>query len=107
MAGEITLSASLSFAKGQVGIRTLSVANVKVNVAGANSKWSQMTVPTTAGGTAIPVDELASIGQYMFKNDDLTNSVDIMTAVSGTHICTVPANDVALGYFPSGVTAPA
>src|SRR5579859_4669663 len=45
-----------------------------------------LTVPTTAGGIAIPLGAVSAPGDFMAINRDANNSITILSAVSGTKI---------------------
>src|ERR1035438_3031681 len=65
------------------------------------------SVPTTSGGTAIPVSALANLGYAMFVNMDPTNYVQLLSAASGTVLIKLLPGDVALFRFDGGITAAA
>jgi hypothetical protein len=95
----------------ETGITTgLSVSGLYVPLTG--SKYSQfvMAVPTTSGGTSIPLSSLANIGYCEFVNLDPTNYVDVLTAVtgsSGVAFARLMPGDAHLFRFTPAVTAPA
>jgi len=66
-----------------------------------------MTVPVLAGGTAIPVSLLGTLGLCIIKNNDTTNFVTILNAVSGTQILKIPAGEVFIGRLDPAIVAPA
>ena len=109
MANEITISGSLQYANPARNIsnKALSVSNVKATITGYNYTSGTMTVPTTAGGTAIPLASLTSVGWAIFKNNDATNYVEIMTAVSGSKFAQILPGECTLLRFSPSVTAPA
>lgn len=109
MANEITVTGSLQYANpaqniAQVG---LSIFNTLFSITGKNYVYGTMSVPTASGGTAIPVSNLSNLGWAMLKNNDPTNYVQILSAVSGTVFLRIPPSGIALFYFDSSVTAPA
>jgi len=81
--------------------------NSLFNITGVNYAKGTMLVPTTAGGKVIPVNDLATLGWACLKNNDPTNYVDILTALSGTDIIRLKPGEPALFRFGSGITAPA
>lgn len=90
------------------GISTqLAVSGQYVTQSGSRYTQGVMHVPTTAGGTAIPVSSLSNLGYAMFVNLDATNYVDIMSATSGTAFVRLQPGDSALFRFTSTITAPA
>ena len=106
MANEITVNATLQFAKGNVASEGLGV-NAKFTMTGTNYVKKTQAIPTTAGGTALDVSGLSTLGFGIFKNNDGTNAIDLMTAVSGTVFATINPGECALIRFPSSVSAPA
>ncbi len=107
MANEITVSGSLSVAKGNLAAESLSVSTLRANLAGSKIEKSVQSIPTTAGGTAIKLGDLGSVGWFFIKNLDNTNYVEIMNAVSGTAFLRLLPGEFAVGRFAGGVTAPA
>jgi len=108
MAGELKQVGSITFTKGNVAAHVFNILLHGIDVAGSNYVHETMTVPTTAGGTTIPVGGLGSIGVYVIRNNDLTNYVDIMSVIStGLVIIHLPPGASCMGYFGSDVTAPA
>lgn len=107
MANEITVSASLAAAKGNVQSEGLAVSALKATLTGKNFEKLSQTIPTTAGGTALKLGALTNIGWVLVKNNDNTNFVDLMTAVSGTAFARLKPGEIALLRLPPAVTAPA
>jgi hypothetical protein len=106
MANELTCTGSVQFAKGQVGAVALTKSGAKFNVTGTNYARGTFSVPTTAGGTAIPLDGLATAGGwYYIQNNDSTNYVQILNAASGTVVLQIMPLEFAIGRFDAGVTA--
>lgn len=95
----------------ETGVTTgLQVSGLYVALSG--SKYSQfvMNVPTTSGGTTIPLSNLSNIGYCEFQNLDVTNYVDVLTAVtgsSGVAFARLLPGDAHLFRFTPAVTAPA
>lgn len=108
MSQELTASASVLFAKGNVASNGLSKANSKFNVAGTHYTRGVFLVPTTANGTAIPLAGVTTAGGwFMIQNNDITNYIKIQNAVSGTVIMRLGPGEFACGRFDDSVTAPA
>ncbi len=110
MANEITVTAALNYTNTTLNIAstTLTIkAPGKFSTAGGDFTQSTMSVPTTAGGTAIPRGSITAPGWAMIKNNDATNYVEILTAVAGTAVIKINAGEVALFRFAAGITAPA
>jgi hypothetical protein len=102
----IQLTAILTLS--ETGITTgLSVPGLYVALSGSKYSQQVMAVPTTSGGTAIPVSSLANLGYTEIQNLDPTNYCDILTAVSGTAFIRLQPGDVALFRFNPAITAPA
>lgn len=107
MANEATVTAVLQFAKGNVSTKSLSATNKQFTVSGTNYLLETQSIPTTAGGTAIKIGGLATVGLALIKNNDGTNYVQIMDAVSENVIMRLLPGEVALFRFDAAVTAPA
>ena len=107
MANEITISASLAVAKGNLASEALAVSAIKATLTGKQVVKATQTVPTTAGGTAIGLAGLGSVGWVFIKNMDATNYVDIMTAVSGTAFARLLPGEICLLRLTPAITAPA
>lgn len=106
---EITSSASLSYTNAAKGIATTALSSPPTffTITGYNVVNSTMNVPTTAGGTAIPLGSVGTLGWSYFKNIDATNYVDIMTATSGTAYVRLLPHEFAMFRFTPAITAPA
>ena len=106
MANEITVSASLAFLKGSAAA-TLAKAATKFTVSGAHFSSTVFNVPTTAGGTAIPLGSVTAGGWCFIQNNDPTNYVQLLTAVSGTAFMRLMPGEFAAFRIDAGLTAPA
>lgn len=105
---EITISGSLAIAKGSLASESLAVSGLKATLVGKQIVKATQTIPTTAGGTAINIGALGSVGWAFIKNLDITNYVEILNAVSGTPSINIPPGLSAGPFkFATGVTAPA
>lgn len=109
MSLEIQVTGNLQYTNPLQNItaKTLSVLASPFNITGKNYAQGMMAVPTTAGGTVIPVSNLASLGWACFKNNDATNYVDLYSAVSGTLFARLMPGELALFRFNPAITAPA
>lgn len=108
MSGTITAFASLSFVNSTGATAVQAIPSTKFTTAGNHFETSIFNVPTTAGGTAIPLGGVATAGGwFFFQNNDLTNNVDILTGVNGSAFLTLKPGEFAIGRFNSAVTAPA
>src|SRR6266542_5310086 len=104
MANEATTSRSLTFTKVQVS-QSLTGGTTST-VAGTNYQKSDQTIPTA--DTAINLGPLAGVtlGEFLIKNNDNTNYVDILSKVGGTTFLHILPLNSASGYFHSTITAP-
>lgn len=105
----IQVTASLVYTNlpQNISAQTLAAGPSLFSITGINYAGGTMAVPTTSGGTIIPLGSVTSLGWAMFKNNDSTNYVDILVTTSGTDILRLYPGEVALFRFGSGVTAPA
>ena len=107
-ADEITVEAKLSYTNSTVGITKQEVSVSKlVSITGSAYSGNVFSVPTTAGGTAIPISNLANVRWLYVRNLDTTNFVEIMTATSGTKFAKLKAGEVLLIPLSANITAPA
>lgn len=83
MASEITQNVGLKVVKGSTSL-LWAAASPTITWTGTNYDWRTFSVPTTAGGTAIPISaSVATLGVMMIQNMDATNYVDIGPDSSG------------------------
>ena len=105
----IQLTAQLALTESGVSVQ-LGASGVYVAIAGSKYAQQVMSVPTTSGGTAIPVSSLTNVGYALFINLDAVNYVDVYTAVtgsSGVAFARLLPGDVHLFRFTPAITAPA
>ena len=110
MANEITVVASLTYVDASITLQTISLEIAPpgtFTISSPRSVRNQMSVPTTAGGTVIPMGSVSTPGWALFKNLDATHYVEILSAVSGTTFARLNPKEVALLRLPPGMTAPA
>lgn len=110
MANEITVAASLAYANSAIGISGVTLAITApglFTISGSKFVQNVMSVPTTAGGTAIPLGSVGTLGWAMFKNLDNAHFVEIYNAVAGTKLVRINPGEIALFRFAQSVTAPA
>jgi len=111
MANEIQVVAGLQYTNPAQNIAAvlLQIANglARFNITGKNYVTGTMSVPTTSGGTAIPISNLSTVGWGIFLNLDATNYIQLMSAVSGTVFARLYPGEIALFRLDAGVTAPA
>lgn len=110
MANEITVGASLAYANSAISIDSVVLA-IKApgtfSINGTKFVKNLMSVPTTAGGTAIPLGSVGTLGWAAFKNLDAVHFVELYNAVSGTKFGRVNAGETIVFRFAQSVTAPA
>lgn len=109
MSNELSVTASLQYtnAAKNIASKSLAIQASLFSITGANYAAGTQSVPTTAGGTAIPVGNLTTLGWAMFKNNDATNYVDILTAASGTAFARIMPGEILLMRITPAMTAPA
>lgn len=105
----IQVTASLVYTNlpQNISAQTLAAGPSLFTITGINYAGGTMAVPTTSGGTVIPLGSVTTLGWAMLKNNDATNYVDVLVAVSGTDILRLYPGEVALFRFGSGISAPA
>lgn len=109
MANEIQVTSQLTYTNAAQGIvaKTLALLGSFFSITGAAYELLDWVVPTTAGGTAIPIAPLASLGWHLIINRDATNYNQILTAVSGTAYHHLQPGECSMGRWDTGITAPA
>ena len=106
----VTVTANLQFLDPDSGISpSRGLPYGPASFAGTEHTYMQgvMTVPTTAGGTAIPLGPVSAPGDSMFINQDSVNFITIYDAVSGNPISQLDAGKCAMFPFDPSITAPA
>ncbi len=119
MANELTSQLSFTYAKagvvvtdgsGSVTANAGTGISVLTNVGGPGLESNPaFSVPTTAGGTALPLGSVTIPGGWlMIQNCDPTNYVSLLTAASGTLITRIlPLDPPTWIRLDPGITAPA
>ncbi len=109
MATEIQVSAELQYtnAAQNISAKSLAIVASLFSITGKEYVQGMMSVPTTAGGTAIPVSGLANVGWAYFKNNDATNYIELYNAASGTKFAKLFPGEVCVLRFAPSVVAPA
>jgi hypothetical protein len=107
MANNVTVYATLQFANPTVSSKNLGITGAIFTTTAADYSQNSMSVPTTAGGTVIPIGNLVAPGFYAIFNHDSTNYVTLLDAHAGNVICQIQPGMCAIGYFPATITAPA
>lgn len=108
MAAEITVSMLLSMLKSGVAASLQDPtppALAQFNMAGSSYVQEVMSVPTTAGGTAIPLGSIVTPGWFAAINLDPTNYVTVLSAVAGTALVKLKAGEPCLFRFSTAVPA--
>ena len=102
---QLILTATLAYSKNNVTVNE-NPGTVSISV-GGNGLVSNSAYVATTTDTALPLGSVTVAGGLFFLyNQDLTNQVNIKTAVSGTILTNVKAGEFCLFRLPSGVTAP-
>lgn len=83
MANELTLTGSLSFAKGKVAAVSMSKVGSQFTVSGTNYTRETVSVGTSAF-VALDLGGITTPGYIFIQNLDATNYVEIAEATSGT-----------------------
>lgn len=113
MANEISVTAALNYTNTANGIASTllqiggSTNNAAFSITGKNFTYLSKSFPTSAGGTAIPLGAVGTLGWCAIKNNDATNYIQVLTAASGTTFLRINAGEMALFRFDQGITAPA
>jgi len=113
MANEIQVTLALQYTNAAQSIpptllQIAGTANQSLfSISGKNFTDGTKSFPTSAGGTAIPLGGVGTLGWAVIRNLDPTNYVQVLTAVSGTVFLRINAGEAALFRFDQGVTAPA
>jgi len=109
MPNEIQVTASLQYtnAAANIAVKSLMVVAGLFGITGKVYSAGVLEVPTTAGGTPIPVTGLDGLGWAMFKNNDPEHYVDLLSAVNGALFARLMPGEPAVFRFHPLVTAPA
>ena len=106
------ITAGAALALSGVGVN-VSASQQNISVAQTGNKYVEQIVltSTTAGGTAIPVSNLANLGFMLIQNLDTLNYVDVMTGTTGAggvaFARLMPGDPPFLFRWTAGITAPA
>ena len=99
MANEISISTRLYAKKSFLNVDH-NVGTVTADLSGSTCAAGIVSIPTTAGGTALSLDGIttATMGYAFFRNIDATNYIEIGVQVGGTFYALVKlkAGEVAL-----------
>lgn len=106
MATVITINTSIEFNDGFQDV-TAEAANLTVTPSTSRKADIEQLVPTTAGGTAVNLGGLPSLGWCTFINTDPTNYVQLLTGSAGKVVARLPAGGFpVLLYCDSDMQAP-
>ena len=105
MASELTVAATLQFAKGNVVSHGFAKANLHFDVTGSKYVRAVQNIGTDA--EAIGLGEITAPGWFYIFNLDSANYVEILAAIAGDEFLKIEAGEVAMGRFAASVTAPA
>ncbi len=109
----VTLQMLISFLDPDSGVTpadSLSTPGTNgSSFAGTEHRYTKnlMTVPTTAGGVAIPLGAVTSPGDFAAINVDPSNFITIYDAVSGNPIAQLDPGKPCLIPLSPAITAPA
>jgi len=106
----VTMQVLLSFLDPDSGVTPADqLAAGPSAFAGAEHQYTKnlMTVPTTAGGVAIPLGAVTSPGDFAAINRDSTNFITLYDAVSGNEIAQLDPGKMCLIPLDPTITAPA
>src|SRR6185369_16075603 len=95
----VTMQVLLSFLDPDSGVTPADqLAAGPSAFAGAEHQYTKnlMTVPTTAGGVAIPLGAVTSPGDFAAINRDSTNFITLYVAVSGNEIAQLDPGKMCL-----------
>lgn len=106
MSVALAVNCSMTLTSSKVNQQS-SPGTVSVTPASAKNSAGVASVATTAGGVAIPLGGLSTLGYAQFTNLDATNYVQLMTAVSGTVFGKLLPGETAVFRFDPTITAPA
>lgn len=104
MANEISVAALLSFAKGVLS-DTMQKTTTTFDMTGVPYERRSFSVPTTAGGTALPLGNVTTPGYCFIRNTDPTNFVTIKPAAAGVDTLKLKAGEFAVFRFAAAAPA--
>ncbi len=106
----VTMQVLLSFLDPDSGVTPADALAVgPSSFEGVEHQYTKnlMTVPTTAGGIAIPLGAVTSPGDFAAVNQDSTNFVTILDSVGGNKMSQLDAGKMCLIPLDPTITAPA
>jgi hypothetical protein len=109
MADEIRAATYAKFVKGSKNVKW-DFGTFEKDVSGTDyQRGTQIANDTTTSPNGVALDKgnVGTLGLFVARNNDVTTSINILTAVSGTVIVTLAPQEQCMFTFGSGVTAPA
>jgi hypothetical protein len=106
MASEISFACMLTALKANLSLQ-LPQVTVTPTMSGSHFDHKVVSIPTTAGGTALSVSaDVATLGIARFLNQDATNYVELGIVVSATFypVFRMKAGEPLQGRLVPGVT---
>jgi hypothetical protein len=103
MANEITVTGSLTFAKGNVATNGLTRSGQQFNVSGTNYTRKTQNIGTSA--EVLALGEIGTAGWFLIYNMDATNYVEVLDSTGGNVCLKIKPGEFACGRF--GAAAPA
>ena len=103
MANELTLSASLKFAKSSIDV-LFSKSGIQLDVTGDD--YAKMTQGVGITEEALDLGHIGTPGYCIMVNNDATNFVEIRPGTGVADLITIPPGGIAIFKFSAEVTAP-
>jgi hypothetical protein len=104
MSQEITATASLSYAKGNISTVTMGKSGSRFDVSGSNYERGTQTI-TTSSPQEIGLGSIGTPGWFFIQNNDSTNYVTIYDATSGNAFLKLKPGEFATGRFAAAAPA--
>ena len=104
MANELTLTGSITFAKGNVGSISMLKSGVQFTVSGTNYSRQTTSVGTSAF-TALDIGSITTPGFIFIQNNDTTNYVEVSASTSANGCVKLLPGEFAI--FRCATTTPA
>lgn len=104
MANELTVTGTLSYAKGNIATVSMTKNGKQFNVTGSNYERGTQSMGTSSP-VAISLGSIGTVGWFFLQNNDATNYVDIYDSTGGNAFLRLFPGEFAVGRFAA--TAPA
>lgn len=105
MANEITSSVSVKVSKGSL-VQSRASGSLQATMSGTHVAAGAMDVPTTAGGTLVPLGSVGTPGVAFVRNVSAANFVTIGIVVSATFYPVIKLKPGEAWLFRFGTTTP-